>query len=65
MDKVVKGIIIAAIIFFVIGMIVGNYNCATHFCNMLMGFINFIKDAFLTELEGISCVVSFISGIFS
>ncbi len=65
MKKSLKIILIIVAIFFVIGMIVGNYHCADHFCNTVSGLVNFVTDVCKTEVKGITWTVSSIGKLFS
>lgn len=63
--KTWKIILIIIAVFFVIGMIVGNYHCADNFVMMINGLVNFVTDIVKTEVKGITWTVQLISGIFS
>ena len=65
MSKLAIGLIVAAVVFFIIGMVTGNYNCGTHFCNAISSAVNFASDVVKTEAKGITTVVGSISRIFS
>ena len=64
MKKVTMILIIAAAVFFVIGMIVGNYHCGAHFCNTITSVVNLATDLVKTEAKGITTVVGGIAGVF-
>ena len=57
-------LLVAAAIFFVVGMIAGNYHCGTHFCNTITSAVNLATDLIKTEVKGITTVVGGISGVF-
>lgn len=65
MNKVVKIILIIVVVFFIIGMVVGNYHCADHFCNFISSLVNFVTDVFKTEVKGITWTVHTISKPFN
>lgn len=65
MSKLAIGLIVAAVVFFIIGMVAGDYNCGTHFCNAISSAVNFASDVVKTEAKGITTVVGSISRIFS
>ena len=64
MKKVTMILIIAAAVFFVIGMIAGNYHCGAHFCNTITSVVNRATDLVKTEAKGITTVVGGIAGVF-
>lgn len=64
MKKVTMILIIAAAVFFVIGMIAGNYHCDAHFCNTITSVVNLATDLVKTEAKGITTVVGGIAGVF-
>ena len=41
MSKLAIGLIAAGVVFFIIGMVAGNYNCGAHFCNTISSAVNF------------------------
>lgn len=49
-------------IFFVIGVIVGDYHCTVHFCNAIMSTVNLAADIVKTEAKGITFVLGGIAG---
>lgn len=65
MSKLVIGLIVAGIVFFIIGMVAGNYHCGVHFCNAISSTVNFAADVVKTEAKGITTVVGGISRVFS
>lgn len=65
MSKLVMGLIVAGIVFFIIGMVAGNYHCGAHFCNAISSTVNFAADVVKTEAKGITTVVGGISRVFS
>ena len=64
MKKVTMILIIAAAVFFVIGMIAGNYHCGAHFCDTITSAVNLAAVLFLTEAKGITTVVGGIARVF-
>jgi uncharacterized protein YabE (DUF348 family) len=64
MKKVTMILIIAATVFFVIGMIAGNYHCGAHFCNTITSAVNLAADLVKTEAKGITTVVGGIARVF-
>lgn len=65
MSKLAIGLIVAGVVFFIIGMVAGNYNCGAHFCNAISSAVNFAADVVKTEAKGITTVVGGISKVFS
>lgn len=65
MSKFAIGLIVAGVVFFIIGMIAGNYHCGAHFCNAISSAVNFASDVVKTEAKGITTVVGGISRVFS
>ena len=57
-------VLIIVLVFFIIGMICGNYNCSGHFCNTITSLVNFITDVVKTEVKGITTAVNGISHLF-
>ena len=49
MPKVLTITLIVLAIFFVIGMIVGDYNCVKHLCNTITSAVYFVTDIVKTE----------------
>jgi len=64
MKKVTMILIIAAAVFFVIGMIAGNYHCGAHFCNTITSAVSLATDLVKTEAKGITTVVGGIARVF-
>lgn len=64
MNKVTITLLVAAAVFFAIGMIAGNYNCGTYFCNTITSVVNLATDLVKTEAKGITTVVNGIAGVF-
>ena len=62
MSKVLTITLIVLAIFFVIGMIVGDYNCVKHFCNTITSAVYFVTDIVKTEAKGITFVFGGIAG---
>lgn len=58
-------LIIAAVVFFIVGMISGNYHCGDNFCSCINAFVNFISDVVKTEVHGITTIVGGISKVFN
>lgn len=56
MSKVLTITLIVLAIFFVIGMIVGDYNCVKHLCNTITSAVYFVTDIVKTESKGITFV---------
>lgn len=56
MSKVLTITLIVLAIFFVIGMIVGDYNCVKHLCNTITSAVYFVTDIVKTEAKGITFV---------
>lgn len=61
MSKITIAIIVAAVAFFIIGMVAGNFHCGTHFCNTVTELVNLVTDLVKTEVKGITTVVGGIS----
>ena len=61
MSKKLMIALIAVAVFFVIGMIVGDYNCTKHFCNTVVSLVNCVTDIIKTETAGITWTFSSIS----
>lgn len=64
MSKITIAIIVAVAVFFIIGMVVGNYHCGTHFCNTITSAVNLATDIVKTEVKGITTVVGGITKVF-
>lgn len=64
MNKATMILLVAAVVFFAIGMIAGNYHCGTHFCNTITSIVNLATDLVKTEAKGITTVVNGIAGVF-
>jgi nucleoside permease NupC len=62
MSKVLTITLIVLAIFFVIGMIVGDYNCVKHLCNTITSAVYFVTDIVKTEAKGITFVFGGIAG---
>lgn len=56
MSKPVMIFLIVVAIFFVIGMIAGDYHCTKHFCNTIVSLVNCVTDVIKTEAKGITWV---------
>lgn len=64
MSKITIVIIVAAVVFFIIGMITGNYHCGDYFCHTITSAVNLATDLIKTEVKGITSVVGGISRVF-
>lgn len=62
MSKTMMIILTIIGIFFVIGVIVGDYHCTLHFCNAIMSTVNLATDIVKTEAKGITFVFGGIAG---
>lgn len=62
MSKTMMIILTIIGIFFVIGVIVGDYHCTLHFCNAIMSTVNLATDIVKTEAKGITFVFNGIAG---
>jgi hypothetical protein len=65
MSKITIAIIVAAVAFFIIGMVAGNFHCGAHFCNTVTELVNLVTDLVKTEVKGITTVVGGISNALS
>lgn len=63
MSKAVVITLIVVAIFFVIGMIAGDYNCTRHFCNTVTSAVYFVTDVVKTEAKGITFVFGGIASL--
>jgi len=63
MSKGILITIIAVAIFFVIGMIAGNYHCTTHLCNTITSAVSLVSDIVKTEAKGITWVFGNIASL--
>ena len=63
MNKVTMILLVAAAVFFAIGMIAGNYHCGTHFCNTITSVVNLATDLVKTEAKGLTTVVNGLGGV--
>ena len=62
MSKAMMIILTIVGIFFVIGMIAGDYHCTMHLCNAIMSAVNLVADIVKTEAKGITFVFGGIAG---
>lgn len=65
MSRLTTAIIVIVLIFFVVGVVAGNYHCTVHFCNMMLSGVQFITEVVKTEAKGITIVFSTITGIIA
>ena len=56
MSKAITIVLIVIAIFFVIGMVAGDYHCGKHFCNTITSAVYFVTDIVKTEAKGITFV---------
>jgi hypothetical protein len=56
MSKGLTIVLVIVAIFFVIGMIAGNYHCTTHLCNTVTSAVSLVSDIVKTEAKGITWV---------
>lgn len=65
MKKLTTIILIIVLVFFVVGVIAGDYHCTMHFCNMLLSATHFITDVVKTEAKGITVVFGTITSLIA
>lgn len=65
MTTTIKTMIIIVCVFFIIGMIAGDYNICRYFCNTVTSLVYCITDIVKTEATGITTVVNWIAKVFA
>lgn len=63
MSRALMIVLIVVGIFFVVGMIAGDYHCTKHLCNTIMSAVYFVTDIVKTEAKGITTVFGGIAGL--